>query len=204
MGTWRSPGTMILLDQDLDPHPALPLTARPDLPVRQQIRLPSVRSLAQFLRVAQDAARLEGQVTVLLTTENAIRRLNRQFRGIDKATDVLSFPAAVAAFPGIAGDIAISVPTAQRQAMEQGHALTDEVKILILHGLLHLSGYDHEVDNGRMERRERLLRRRLGLPQGLIERSTNAPCPILAPALGRKGGKPQRPTRAPSSRSRRP
>jgi probable rRNA maturation factor len=195
---------MILLDQDLDPHPAPSSAARPDLPARQQLRLPSVRSLTQFLRMAQSAARLRGQVTVLLTTDNAIRRLNRQFRGIDRATDVLSFPAAGMALPGIAGDIAISVPAARRQAREQGHSLADEVKVLILHGLLHLAGYDHQVDNGRMERRERLLRRRLGLPQGLIERSTSAPCPILAPAVGRKGGKPQSFILTAQRRSRRP
>jgi probable rRNA maturation factor len=165
---------MILLDQDLDPHPAVSSTARSDLTALKashwQLRLPSARTLAQFLRIAQGAVPLEGQVTVLLTTDSAIRKLNRQFRGIDKATDVLSFPAG-GAFPGIAGDIAISVPTARRQASEQGHSVADEVKVLILHGLLHLAGLDHESDNGRMERRERLLRRRLGLSEGLIERS---------------------------------
>jgi probable rRNA maturation factor len=161
---------MILLDQDLEPDPALLVTAQPGSPAHKQLHLPSARSLAQFLRIAQDAARLRGQVTVLLTTDSAIRRLNRQFRRIDKATDVLSFPAAEAA-PGIAGDIAISVPVARRQAMEHGHSLANEIKVLILHGLLHLAGLDHEVDEGRMERRERLLRRRLGLPGGLIERS---------------------------------
>jgi probable rRNA maturation factor len=166
---------MILLDQDLDPHPASSPAARSDLTVPKttgrQLRLPSARTLAQFLRVAQDAVRLQGQVTVLLTTDEAIRRLNLQFRGIHKTTDVLSFPAAGSAFPEIAGDIAISVPTARRQAIEQGNSLADEVKVLILHGLLHLAGFDHEGDHGRMERRERLLRRRLGLPAGLIERS---------------------------------
>ncbi|MGB6691271.1 MAG: rRNA maturation RNase YbeY [Terracidiphilus sp.] len=201
MGTWRSSGTMILLDQDLDPHPAPSSAARSALPASPQHRLPSERSLAQFLRFAQSAARLQGQVTVLLTGDKSIRRLNRQFRGIDKTTDVLSFPTAGDTFPGIAGDIAISVQAARRQAIEQGHSLAEEVKVLILHGLLHLAGYDHQVDDGRMERRERLLRRRLSLPQGLIERSSNAPCPILAPAVGRKGGKPQRSTRAPSDRS---
>jgi rRNA maturation RNase YbeY len=109
---------------------------------------------------------------VLLTTDAALRKLNRNFRGKDQATDVLSFPQ----FQGIgaeeiAGDLAISVPTALRQAVEQGHSLSTEIKILILHGLLHLAGYDHEADNGKMARRERLLRARLNLPQGLIERA---------------------------------
>ena len=71
----------------------------------------------------------------------------------------------------MAGDLAISVPTALRQAREQGHALAVEIKVLILHGLLHLAGFDHEADDGQMARRERLLRGRLGLPQGLIERT---------------------------------
>jgi len=109
---------------------------------------------------------------VLLTSDAAIRRLNRRFRGKNKATDVLSFPAE-AGFGAekIAGDLAISVPTARRQGTACGHSLATELKVLILHGLLHLAGYDHESDSGRMARRERLLRGRLGLPMGLIERA---------------------------------
>ncbi|MGB7549172.1 MAG: rRNA maturation RNase YbeY [Terracidiphilus sp.] len=141
----------------------------------RDLRLPSARTLTRFLREAQAAVRLKGDVTVLLTTDAAIRKLNKKFRGKDKATDVLSFPAiSVPGFKGaeaLAGDLAVSVPTALRQAVEQGHALSVEVKVLILHGLLHLAGYDHETDTGRMARRERLLRGRLGLPQGLIERA---------------------------------
>ena len=142
--------------------------------VSRDRRLPSTRTLARFLALAQAAVRLKGQVTVLLTTGAAIRKLNRQFRGIDKATDVLSFP--VESFPGpvaekIAGDLAISVSTALGQSREQGHPLSTEVKVLILHGLLHLAGYDHEADAGQMIRREGQLRARLGLPLGLIERA---------------------------------
>jgi probable rRNA maturation factor len=133
--------------------------------------MPSARTLARFLREAQAAVRLRGEVSVLLTTDLALRRLNRQFRSINKATDVLSFPAPQVATGEVAGDLAISVPTALRQARTQGHALAVEIKVLILHGLLHLAGFDHETDNGRMARRERLLRGRLGLPQGLIERA---------------------------------
>jgi probable rRNA maturation factor len=118
---------------------------------------------------------LRGQVTVLLTTDESIRQLNRRFRGKNKSTDVLSFPADGPAADGIAGDLAISVPTAQNQAREQGHRLITEIKVLILHGLLHLAGYDHEIDNGQMRRREALLRSRLNLPQGLIERTSVAP-----------------------------
>jgi probable rRNA maturation factor len=171
---------MILLDQDLDPDPAPRSAVRNASNARptgsRLDSLPSRRTLARFLRLAQAAVGLRGQVSVLLTTDKAIRRLNRQFRGIDKATDVLSFPAASqqmgkSAGQRISGDVAISVDTARRQAIEQGHALAAEIKILMLHGLLHLAGYDHEADHGRMARRERLLRARLRLPQGLIERS---------------------------------
>jgi probable rRNA maturation factor len=134
--------------------------------------------LARFLKDAQAAVRLKGEVTVQLTTDAAIRRLNCQFRHKDKATDVLSFPAEGIGAEQIAGDLAISVPTALRQAIEQGHSLSIEVKVLILHGLLHLAGYDHEADTGQMARRERLLRARLGLPQGLIERVQAPKVPV--------------------------
>ena len=137
----------------------------------RNVRLPSARMLGRFLGAAQKAVRLNGQVTVLLTTDAAIRKLNRQFRGKDKATDVLSFPASGVGAEGMAGDLAISVTTAMGQAAEQGHSLATEIKVLVLHGLLHLAGYDHEADEGRMARRELLLRARLGLPQGLIERA---------------------------------
>ncbi len=113
---------------------------------------------------------------MLLTTDAAIRDLNRRFRGKDKATDVLSFPAnplqSTKPAERVAGDLAISVETARRQAAEQGHALAFELRVLILHGLLHLAGYDHETDAGQMQRRERQLRAKLGLPQGLIERAS--------------------------------
>jgi probable rRNA maturation factor len=154
---------MILLDPDLEPDTA-PGGLRP-----------STRALSRFLAQAQTAVRLRGQVSVLLTTDETIRDLNRRFRGMNKTTDVLSFPATPlqSAKPAerVAGDIAISVPTARRQAADQGHALSCELKILILHGLLHLAGYDHESDSGRMRRREHHLREQLGLPLGLIERA---------------------------------
>ena len=170
---------MILLDPDLDsdaapPEPAVKRATATERPAH--LRVPATRSLSRFLAEAQTAVRLSGHVSVLLTTDTALRSLNRRFRGKNKATDVLSFPADSAA-PGIkkiAGDLAISVPTARRQAFEQGHSLSMEIKVLILHGLLHLAGYDHEADHGQMERRERLLRERLGLPLGLIERATGS------------------------------
>ena len=205
---------MILLDPDLDPDLALASTSAkqmsaPDpLTAKKNLRLPSARTLVHFLAQAQSAVRLKGEVTVLLTTDAAIRKLNRQFRHKDKATDVLSFPAEGIGAEEIAGDLAISVPTALRQAVEQGHSLSTEIKVLILHGLLHLAGHDHETDAGQMARRERLLRAKLNLPQGLIERtnvepalksSTNVGCPIHSRSL-RMGGKPQNSVRKRSAK----
>ncbi len=168
---------MILLDPDLEADLAR-RAARAGQSSRSaaQVRnsdLPSARGLARFLSEAQAAVRLRGQVTVLLTADAAIRRLNRRFRKIDRATDVLSFPAGdgLAGGEELAGDLAISVETARRQGSARGHSLGTEIKVLILHGLLHLAGYDHETDSGQMARRERLLRTRLGLPVGLIERA---------------------------------
>lgn len=164
-------------DPGMDPDPATSarLTKRSSTTAQtgRDLRVPSGRVLAGFLRDAQEAVGLRGHVSVLLTTDRAIRRLNRQFRGKDKATDVLSFPteAFIQKQEGIAGDLAISLPTALRQARAQGHPLSVEIKVLMLHGLLHLAGFDHETDKGRMARREKLLRGRLGLPQGLIERA---------------------------------
>lgn len=176
---------MILLDPDLDPDPA-PLSKAVKseaVPKSADMRLPSTRTLARFLSQAQSAVRLRGQVTVLLTSDAALRSLNKRFRGKNKPTDVLSFPVDQAQ-PGaekLAGDLAISIPTARRQAAEQQHALATEVKVLVLHGLLHLAGYDHESDTGQMERRERKLRASLGLPGGLIERSAEPKRTISKP-----------------------
>ncbi len=126
--------------------------------------------LSRFLRTAQAAVGLQGEVEVLLAGDRTLRRLNRTFRGKDKATDVLSFPAPEEFAGGHAGDLAISLETARRQAEEHGHALRDEVRVLLLHGLLHLSGMDHEADDGEMAERESALRAKLRLPGGLIER----------------------------------
>jgi probable rRNA maturation factor len=131
------------------------------------------RALASFLSQAAEAAKLDGDVSVLLTTDTEIRRLNRAFRHKDKATDVLSFPApdALNIQPLMAGDLAISVETAHRQAQEAGHALFVELQVLVLHGVLHLAGHDHDSDTGQMARKEAALRKRFGLDAGLIERS---------------------------------
>jgi probable rRNA maturation factor len=127
--------------------------------------------LGRFLRAAQTAVGLRGEVAVLLSDDRTLRRLNREFRGKDKATDVLSFSADRKMARGHAGDLAISLETAARQAQEQGHSLRDEVRVLLLHGVLHLAGMDHEADRGEMAKREAMLRKRFGLRSGLISRS---------------------------------
>ncbi|HEX4154920.1 MAG TPA: rRNA maturation RNase YbeY [Acidobacteriaceae bacterium] len=127
--------------------------------------------LARFLRSAQGLVGLKGGVDVLLADDRRLRELNREFRGKDKATDVLSFPAAEAFAGQHAGDLAISFDAAARQAAEHGHSLRDEVRVLMLHGLLHLNGMDHETDHGEMAKREAELRGRLRLPRGLIART---------------------------------
>ncbi len=176
---------MILFDPDLgadlDPDPATdaPLHAGAHSSAARVRAVPrksstlSPRSLARFLREAQAAVRLRGQVTVLLTTDAKVRSLNRRFRGKNKTTDVLSFPAEDSGPEKIAGDLAISVPVARKQGVACGHSLATELKVLMLHGLLHLAGYDHETDSGEMARRECVLRARLKLPLGLIERVGN-------------------------------
>jgi probable rRNA maturation factor len=139
--------------------------------------LPAVRALGKrdlnrFLACAVEALGLTGEFSVLLTGDERLRALNLQFRGMDKPTDVLSFPAlADATNCGQGGDLAISLDTASVQAAGYGHTLQIEVKVLILHGLLHLAGYDHERDGGQMRRRETRLRKQFALPSGLVERT---------------------------------
>jgi probable rRNA maturation factor len=106
-------------------------------------------------------------VTVGIVPDARVRRLNREYRRTDTATDVLSFPSEER---GYLGDIVIAAGVARRQAREAGHSLRTELRILALHGLLHLLGYDHERDAGRMARLEARLRQRGGLREGLIER----------------------------------
>lgn len=136
----------------------------------------SKSGLTRFFNRARAAVGLDGDVEVLLADDATLRRLNRSFRHKNKATDVLSFPAAEnpdGYAGGYAGDLAISLDTAARQAAEFGHSLRDEVRILLLHGLLHLTGMDHEADDGEMAAREGELRRELRLPTTLIERAAS-------------------------------
>jgi probable rRNA maturation factor len=131
-------------------------------------------SLERFVLRARRAAGLRDVVNVLVTNNSELKSLNQQFLGKDKPTDVLSFPAAPAAHTKskrVAGELAISADIARQNAARLGHSVADEVKILVLHGILHLVGYDHESDNGEMARKEMRLRRQLNLEAALIERA---------------------------------
>ena len=171
------------------PIAAPPLSFEDEVPAGPQLGPPMIliehdqppkplprRELARFLREAAERVRLPGAVTVLLTTDARMQALNREFRRKNKPTDVLSFSPAepLEGSDETGGDLAISLDIARAQAAELGHSIADEVKILMLHGLLHLVGYDHEQDQGRMARKEARLRRELGLPVGLIQRTTTA------------------------------
>jgi probable rRNA maturation factor len=110
----------------------------------------------------------DAELSVLFTGDRAMRSLNRRFRGIDRTTDVLAFSFREGAFgdllPDILGDVVISVPRAERQAREAGHPLVREVELLLIHGLVHLLGYDHErgpSEARRMRRREQQFLRRM-------------------------------------------
>jgi probable rRNA maturation factor len=128
-------------------------------------------ALAKFVARASRASKLEGTANVLVTGSSELRSLNRRFRGKDQPTDVLSFPPGPCFVNGLAGDIAISADIAKQNARRFGHSAGQEIKILALHGVLHLVGYDHETDRGTMAGKEAKLRRALGLPLGLIERN---------------------------------
>lgn len=129
---------------------------------QRKIRI-ETKAWESFAEKAATAIGRQGSsATIAFVSDSSIRRLNRQFRGIDKATDVLSFPADETDNLNL-GDIAISVETAAKQAKENGLTLDEEVAQLILHGLLHLCGYDHETDNGEMNRLEVRMRKKLGI-----------------------------------------
>ena len=143
------------------------------------------RALTLFTTKAKRAVGARGELSIRITSSAEMRELNRRFRRKNKPTDVLSFPADT---PNLAGDIAISAEIAAANAEELGHSVDTELKILILHGLLHLVGYDHEIDAGEMQAKESKLRQQLKLPVGLIER-TNEQQPRRRRALtvARKG-----------------
>ena len=141
---------------------------------RKRVEQLTERGLALFVGRARRAAKLRGDVNVVVTTNREMRALNARFRKKDKATDVLSFPAEAVVHNANAGDLAISAEIATRNARLLGHSAAEEIKILVLHGVLHLAGYDHEHDNGEMGRHELRLRKALKLPVGLIERSAGS------------------------------
>jgi probable rRNA maturation factor len=145
-------------------------------------------ALAQFVARASRASKLKGTVNVLVTGSAELRSLNRRFRSKDQPTDVLSFPPGPGFVNGLAGDIAISADIARKNARRLGHSAVDEIKILALHGVLHLVGYDHEHDDGAMARREAALRRSLGLPNGLIERNVGSTKTTARPKAKAAGG----------------
>ena len=130
----------------------------------------SEAALARFLARAKGAAGVRGSVNVLVTSSQELRGLNRRFRGKDRPTDVLSFPPESGANE-FAGDVAISLEIARDNARRLGHSVAEELKILVLHGVLHLAGHDHESDRGEMAMLEERLRKKLSLPAALIERT---------------------------------
>lgn len=134
----------------------------------------SEQALNRFLLRARRAARVRGNIHVLIVSNRRMKTLNRRFRGKNKSTDVLSFPAIAEVAHDFAGDIVISADIAKASARDLDHDLPHELKVLILHGVLHLAGHDHEADNGEMARKEALLRKQFGLKEGLIERKTNS------------------------------
>jgi len=146
--------------------------------------------LDRFVTRARRAVGLRGSVTVLITTSREMRSLNGRFRGKNQATDVLSFPPQFHS-PRFAGDIAISGEIASANARRLGHSPAEEIKILALHGVLHLAGYDHESDQGKMAEVEERVREKLGLPPALIHRT--------AASGNSKSSRPN----APASRKRR-
>jgi probable rRNA maturation factor len=128
-------------------------------------------ALERFARQAQKLAGVRGEVDILIAGNRRLQQLNRRFRRQDMPTDILSFPREDG------GDIAISAAIARQNARRYLHSANEELKILVLHGMLHLAGYDHESDNGRMARLENKLRARLKLPASLLERSQPGPEP---------------------------
>ena len=128
------------------------------------------RALALFAGRARRAIGLTGDPIIFITTSAELRKMNRQYRNKDEATDVLSFETMTAS-GRVVGELAISAEIAAASARQLRHSTETELRILILHGLLHLAGYDHETDNGEMRALETKLRIKLKLPVGLIERA---------------------------------
>jgi probable rRNA maturation factor len=144
----------------------------PDVPlvIRKVSRRVPRTALREFLIDITRRIARGREIVCLIADDRELCKLNREFRGKNYATDVLSFPSESSKGCGL-GEIAISIDRAAAQAAEHGHSITDELRILMLHGALHLAGFDHEKDSGEMERAELRWRKRFGLPNGLIERA---------------------------------
>lgn len=136
-------------------------------------------SLESFAEVLRKRVAGKREFHCLITGDAELQKLNQQFLGKDYPTDVLSFPTTTQVARSVEadgdlflGDIAISLARAKSQAREWHHSLEDELRILMLHGVLHLTGLDHETDSGEMKQTEMRWRKKLNLPVGLIERAT--------------------------------
>jgi probable rRNA maturation factor len=150
--------------------------------LRKRVAGLSSSTLERFVSRARRVVHLRDTVNVLVTSSAELRSLNLRFRGANKSTDVLSFPAPPMTnrqARRVAGDVAISADIARENARRLGHSVADEVKILVLHGILHLAGFDHERDNGEMARKESRLRLQLKLEGGLIERTQPVASKVL-------------------------
>lgn len=125
---------------------------------------PSQSEIISFGKRIMKEMRMHGDICLLITTDKTIRKLNCNFAKRDKATDVLSFPNEMKKIYGnYIGDIAISLDKAKKQSIKEGHSLMHEIKILLLHGIIHLKGFDHASDNGQMDLLENKMQKKLGL-----------------------------------------
>ena len=124
---------------------------------------PLLEQIADFLGA--------GDVELVFVSDDEMRKINREHRGIDKATDVLSFPYEQVS-GGLMGSVVISTDTASRVASELGHSIECEIALLFLHGVLHILGYDHEIDNGQMREKEKEVIEHFSLPDSLIIRNS--------------------------------
>ena len=124
---------------------------------------PLLEQIADFLGV--------GDVELVFVNDDEMRKINHEHRGIDKATDVLSFPYEQVS-GGLMGSVVISTDTASRVASELGHSIECEIALLFLHGVLHILGYDHEIDGGQMRQKEKEVIEHFSLPDSLIIRNS--------------------------------
>jgi len=158
--------TALRAHEDAEPRPAGPTPGIPtggaEIDNSNRYREVRIRQLRPWLdRLIEElTADSSAGLGVRFVSDREMARLNRRFRGVDGTTDVLSFSGGESAEGLHLGDIAISIPAARRQARERGHSVEREVETLLLHGLLHCLGHDHETDSGEMVRLERRLRRR--------------------------------------------